>query len=164
MSEWEPPRSSSRELTTDCLYDYPGYSNCASRCRVRLYEAPGRSPVFLVEELQDNPGTSITNMAEYLAAELATRHCPERLEAAEPFHWIEHYPRTESEKRRGMVEYSLVTFASYRPTVVTQWGRRRRKLGKPDWRYVDGQTIEDLLAEPATGRGEAGMQPEDFFR
>jgi hypothetical protein len=164
MTEHEPPRSESLELTTDEVYDYLGYSNCESRCRVRFYEAPGLSPVFLVEELQDNPGTSITNMVEYLAAELAARHCPQRLEEPEPFRWIERYPRTESERRQGMVEYSLVTFASYRPTVVTRWGRRRRKLGKADWRYVDGATIEQLLEGLPSDRGEDQLKADDFFR
>jgi hypothetical protein len=157
-------RASSLSLAADYIYEYRGYSNCESRCRVRIYEAPGQSPVFLVEELADNPGTSITNMAEYLAAELATRHFPERLEEPEPFRWIEHYPRTEDERRRGMVEYSLVTFSSYRPTVVRQWGHLRRRLGKPDWRYVDGETIEELLHGPARERPEGWKEAEEFFR
>jgi hypothetical protein len=119
MTEHEPPRSASLELTTDEVYDYLGYSNCESRCRVRFYEAPGPSPVLLVEELQDNPGTSITNMVEYLAAELAARHCPQRLEEPEPFRWIERYPRTERERRQGMVKYSLVTS----PPTARPWSR-----------------------------------------
>jgi len=164
MTEREPPRSESLQLTTDYVYDYAGYSNCESRCRVRIYDGPDQSPVFLVEELQDNPGTSITNMVEYLAAELATRHCPQRLEEPEPFRWIERYPRTERERRRGMLEYSLVTFASYRPTVVMRWGRRRRTLGKADWRYVDGTTIEQLLEAPPADPPHDQRGADDFFR
>jgi hypothetical protein len=145
MAERAPPL----QLKAEYLYDYRGYSNCASRCRVRIYEAPDQTPVFLLEELSDNPGTSITNMAEYLAAELAAKHYPHRLEEPEPFRWIEYYPRSESERRRGMVEYSLVAFSTYRPSVVSVWGGRRIKLGKPDGRYVDQQTVEEILSGPA---------------
>jgi hypothetical protein len=57
--------------------------------------------VFLLEELEDNPGTLIINMAEYLAAELAALHCPLQLEEARPSPWIERYPRMRSESAAG---------------------------------------------------------------
>ena len=141
MREHEPREHRPMELTHDYIHEYEGYGGCESRCRVRLYQQAGQSPVFMLEELNDNPGTSITNMAEVLAA----RHCPERLEEPDPFRWIEHYPKTERERRVGMVEYSLVTFASYRPRVEHYQGKRRTRLGKPDWKYVSEEVVREIL-------------------
>jgi hypothetical protein len=129
----------------DYVHEYEGYGRCPSRCRIRFYGAGDRPPVFLLRELTDNPGTSITNMAEYLAAELAARHGPQRLEEHEPLLWIEHYLRTERERRLGMVEYSLATFSSYRPCVERYHGSLRRKLGAPAWKYVDKEMIREIL-------------------
>lgn len=82
-----------RRLTCDYRYRYRGHWTDGGVCRVRAYEAPGATPVLLVTELPENENTSVTNMAEYLAAELIARHFPHRFEDAEPVIWVEHYPQ-----------------------------------------------------------------------
>lgn len=47
--------------------------NCAGICRIRIDEAPEHIPVALCSSLAKNDGASITNLAEYIAAEVLTR-------------------------------------------------------------------------------------------
>ncbi len=101
------------KLTRDERYRYRGYHTDGGVCRVRIYEAPGRPPVFLVTELPENRNTSITNLAEYVAAEVWERYLTAGHDP--PFIWVEHYPPTEAHGRRGHDEtWDLVTFARYR--------------------------------------------------
>ena len=58
-------------------------------------------PGQICSQPPDNPNTSITNMAEYLAAEDMGDH-----QLPTPIFWIEHYPEHEGEIR----EYSLVGY------------------------------------------------------
>jgi hypothetical protein len=46
----------------------------------------------ICSQLPDNPNTSVTNMAEYLAAEIIGE-----LSLPTPLTWIEHYPQHEGE-------------------------------------------------------------------
>jgi len=52
--------------------------------------------VIVASELDDNAGSSVTNMAEYLATEVVARHFPHLLDApaaaGQPVVWLEHYP------------------------------------------------------------------------
>jgi hypothetical protein len=57
----------------------------------------------ICSQLPDNPNTSVTNMAEYLAAEIIGE-----LSLPTPLTWIEHYPQHEGE----IGEYLLVRFSS----------------------------------------------------
>jgi hypothetical protein len=41
------------------------------RCRIRIYREDGRAAVVVCSQLPDDDSTSVTNMAEYLAVELA---------------------------------------------------------------------------------------------
>jgi hypothetical protein len=63
-------------------------------------------------QLPDNLNTSVTNMAEYLAAEVIEEHS-----LPTPLTWIEHYPEHEGE----IGEYSLMKFS--------RWGMRKVILG-----------------------------------
>jgi hypothetical protein len=76
--------------TADFRYAYRGYWDDGGFCRVRLFAAPARSPLIVVSQLEECRNTSITNMAEYLAAEIGAKHFPDRFEHPEPFTWIEH--------------------------------------------------------------------------
>jgi hypothetical protein len=53
----------------------------------------------ICSQLPDNENTSVTNMAEYLAAEVI-----EKRDLPSPLVWVEHYPEHEGE----IGEYSLV--------------------------------------------------------
>ena len=57
------------------------------------------SPVMLLTELPDNTNTSVTNMLEYLVAEIGTLLMPHRFDDDEPFTVIEHYPAQPGHQR-----------------------------------------------------------------
>ncbi len=90
--------------THDYVHRYRGYWSDGGKCRIRIYQEDGQAPVVVCSQLPDNDNTSVTNMAEYLAAEVAERHS-----LPTPLTWIEHYP----ENRGGPGEWSLVSFSSW---------------------------------------------------
>jgi hypothetical protein len=54
--------------THDYVHRYRGYWSDGGRCRIRIYREDGRTPMIAYSHLPDNPNTSVTNIAEYLAA------------------------------------------------------------------------------------------------
>jgi hypothetical protein len=48
--------------------------------------------VVICSQLPDNDNTYVTNLAEYLAAEIIREHC-----LSTPMVWVEHYPEHEGE-------------------------------------------------------------------
>jgi len=53
-------------------FHYEGYNNCQSHCWVDIFflqkrNQHGHDTIVLFSAAQDNPGTSITNMSEYIA-------------------------------------------------------------------------------------------------
>jgi hypothetical protein len=128
--------------TRDYEHTYDGMGNHEGVCRIRIYEASGRAPVVLCSTLAKNDGTSITNLAEYIAAEVLTRFFRDRLESGgEPVIWIEYYPLQESP-----FEHLLrVTFARYTPEVVPGPQVWRTRLGEPAWHPITYEEIEALI-------------------
>lgn len=57
------------KLWIDIVMAYRGYHGCPSKCGVQIYEPtqPGETYVAIYTELDDNPGTSVTNAAETIA-------------------------------------------------------------------------------------------------
>jgi hypothetical protein len=88
--------------THDYIHHYRGYWSDGGKCRIRIYQGDGQAPVVACSQLPDNPNTSVTNMAEYLAAEVIEEH-----QLPTPLKWIEHYPEHKGE----IGEYSLVRFS-----------------------------------------------------
>ena len=131
------------ELTHDYVYQYEGYGRAASECRVRIYEGPEKPPVFLLQELESNPGTSITNMAEYLAAEvIKERSLPT------PLTWIEHYPEHEGE----VGEYSLVMFSAWELEEDCLGGVWRCRVGSPAWSPISSEDFDSLVEDMVSER------------
>ena len=58
----------------DHIHHYRGYWSDGGRCRIRTYRGEGDSPVAVCSQPPDNGNTSVTNMAEYLAAEVIEGH------------------------------------------------------------------------------------------
>jgi hypothetical protein len=56
--------------THDYIHYYRGYWSEGGECRIRIYQADGQAPVVICSQLPNNTNTSVTNMAEYLAAEV----------------------------------------------------------------------------------------------
>jgi hypothetical protein len=92
--------------THDYVHHYRGYWSDGGRCRIRIYQGDGRAPMVICSQPPDNPNTSVTNMAEYLAAKVIEDHS-----MSTPLAWIEHYPEHEGE----IGEYSLVRFSGWHP-------------------------------------------------
>jgi hypothetical protein len=125
----------------DYVHHYKGYWSDGGRCRIRIYREEGRAPVVICSQPPDNPNTSITNMAEYLAAEVIEGH---RLPA--PLKWIEHYPEHEGE----IGEYSLVRFSSWDLVDVFLGGVWRYRLGSPWWSPLCREEV-DVATSPSGG-------------
>lgn len=54
-------------------YDFIGFGGCESKCKV--YITIMHDIAFICfEELEDNNGTSVTNMSEYLATQIVEKH------------------------------------------------------------------------------------------
>ena len=106
--------------THDYIHNYRGYWSDGGRCRIRIYQDEVRAPVVMCTQLPDNDNTSVTNMAEYLAAEVIEEHKPPSL-----LTWIEHYPEHEGE----IGEYSLVRFSPWTPEEVYLGGVWRHRIG-----------------------------------
>jgi len=143
--------------TADFRYAYRGYYDEGGICRVRLFQAKTLPPVIVVSQLEENQNTSITNMAEYLAAEIGAKHFPERFEQRDPFVFIEHYRHPEEEDPLLRELWSRVRFDSYTPRLVTLGAVVRTKLGTPRWTYLPVREVARLIgaAEMADhGEGE----------
>jgi len=162
MSErfrYVPPEEESWPLpkTADFHYAYRGYYDEGGLCRVRLFRAETRPPVVVVSQLEENRNTSVTNMAEYLAAEIGAKHFPERFEARDPFVFIEHYRHPEEKDPTLREIWSKVRFDSYTPRLVTLGGVMRTKLGTPRWTYLPPTEVAGLIGpSEMADRGEDG--------
>jgi len=133
--------------TADFRHAYRGYYDEGGICRVRLFGKEHLPPVVAVSQLEENRNTSVTNMAEYLAAEIGAKYFPERLETREPFVWLEHYSHPEEEDPTLREIWSRVTFDSYTPRLVTLGGVLRTKLGLPRFKYLPTPQVARLIGE-----------------
>src|SRR5215212_6553490 len=99
--------------THDYIHHYRGYWSEGGKCRIRVYYEEGQDTVVVCSQVPENKNTSVTNMAEYLAAEVIEEHG-----LATSLAWIEHYP----EHRGKLCEYFLARFSC--------WRRREACLGE----------------------------------
>jgi hypothetical protein len=124
--------------THDYIHHYRGYWSDGGKCRIRIYREAGRSPLLICSQLQDNHNTSVTNMVEYIAAEVI-----EEYSLPTPLTCIEHYPEHEGE----IGEYSLVKFSSWELTKVCLGGVWRYRVGSPRWSPLPPDEVEFLLRD-----------------
>ncbi|CAN5567354.1 hypothetical protein BH24ACT21_BH24ACT21_11140 [soil metagenome] len=130
-------------LTQEYIHNRQGYRFGARCCWVRIYLGEeGDAPVVICEELRDG-GVFVSELSEYLAAEVIRRHFPEGLpDLRRPLLWIEHRPT----RRRGPGRYRLVTFSSYTPVPVGAGFVRREKLGDTVGReFLDAREVGILI-------------------
>ncbi|MDA8068442.1 MAG: hypothetical protein M0T77_07510 [Actinomycetota bacterium] len=64
------------QLTCECVLALPGLGDMQGICHVRAFEKPGRRPVVIVGERNDNSGTYIPNGVEMLAHTIHQQRCP----------------------------------------------------------------------------------------
>lgn len=68
-------------------FEYPGFHGCRSGCGLEIVPLPDGRTLVIATERADNPGTSVTNVAEHLASFVCDRFGidPDKLV------WVEHY-------------------------------------------------------------------------
>ena len=115
-------------------FDYAGYWGCDSHCDLFII-----GNLVIATEASDNPGTSITNMAEHLA----TRVCYHFSLDPEAMIWIEHYPERGHEYlHRPIAEsWDLVNFDRGVETDGTT------RFLHPKWKHLEFETVEALKAQ-----------------
>ncbi len=129
-------------LATDYIHSYKGVAEVYSRCRIRLYlpQEDRDAAVVICSELPDNPGTSVLNAAEQIAAEII-----KHFRLPSPPVWIEHHPQ---ELTNGQAEtFDLVTFAHYKVKDTLRGGVLHQEIGQPTRKRLDRASIEVLVGQ-----------------
>ena len=95
---------------------------------------------MICSEVPNNPGGSITNSAETIAAGLIQAN-----ELPTPLVWIEHWPEECTE---GQETFELVVFSSYKVTKRAPYlGETRAWIGDATWKTLDRTAVELLVGE-----------------
>ena len=144
-------------------------------CRIVVYvPEPGDAarPVIVAEEPPDNPGPSVTNGAEALAALVVARHFPHLLDAPadprQPVVWLERYAPAAGTRQgrvppqsggRAREDFDLVTFHPWRLRIVHRGGAPARMLGAPAWRRLAPAEAAALLGAGRL-RADFGYWPD----
>ncbi len=76
-------------LTRQSLLRYQGLFGFDGLCHIRVFEQPRKRPVVIAGNLDDNPGTMITNAIEMVADAIRRN-----ITGGREFELIEHYPVT----------------------------------------------------------------------
>ena len=127
-------------LASDYIHPYKDAGGRRAHCRVRIYlpDEVRDAPVVVCSEVPNNPGGSITNSAEVIAAGVIQAN---RLPT--PLVWIEHWPEESTE---GQETFELVVFASYEVTERAPYlGEMREWIGDATWKRLDRSTVEILV-------------------
>lgn len=144
-------------------YPYTGFY-CTAFCRIRVFQDDDpidpfavanpdalsrepKPPVILATELVANTGTSITNVAEFLAVDVVTNLLPAY--QWRPIIWVEHYEReSELVLRQLGPGLSFVRFAHYYPVYRPLSGRIKPAFGKAEWFHATPDEVERLIGQP----------------
>jgi hypothetical protein len=132
-------------LASDYIYPYKDAGGGPAHCRVRIYlpDDMRDTPVVICSELPNNPGGSITNSAEVIAAGVIWAN-----ELPTPLVWIEHWPEESTDG--GEETFDLVNFSSYEVTERAPYlGQTRPWIGGATWKPLDCATVEALVGGKA---------------
>jgi len=128
-------------LASDYIHPYKDAGGRRAHCRVRIYlpDEVRDAPVVVCSEVPNNPGGSITNSAEVIAAGVIQAN---RLPT--PLVWIEHWPKESTEG--GAETFDLVVFSSYEVTERAPYLRETRAwIGDATWKPLDRTSVEALV-------------------
>jgi hypothetical protein len=130
-------------LASDYIHPYKDAGSRTAQCRVRIYlpDDVRDAPVVICSELPNNPGGSITNSAEVVAAGVIRAK-----ELPIPLVWIEHWPKEST----GVMEetFDLVVFSSYEVVETAPYlGETRTWIGDATWKRLDRDTVEVLVRD-----------------
>jgi len=131
-------------------FEYRGFLGCKCFCDLEIVRLIDRRTLVIATEREDNPGTSITNVAEHLASNVCVRFGIE----PEKLIWIEHYGYPDPLQRPRT--YELVTFRRRRPEIIPwpsavlspkpdNWSGY---FDEPDWQPMKEETWQELGIEP----------------
>ena len=107
------------------------------KCRLRVWQEPEQVPVVLFTELDDNAGTSITNMIEHIAWEAFK--LLERPTSG--IQVIEHY------RDRGMVRGKAIYKEEFDMVTFTQIANG---FDDPCWRRICKEEVERIIGNILT--------------
>ena len=127
-------------LASDYIHPYKDAGGRPSHCRVRicLPDDVLNAPVVVCSELPNNPGGSITNSAETIAAGVILAS-----ELITPLVWIEHWPQETTDVEET---FELVAFSSYEVVQRAPYlGETRAWIGEPTWKPLDRTAVELLV-------------------
>jgi hypothetical protein len=127
-------------LASDYIHSYKDAGGRPAHCRVRIYlpEDIHDVPVVICSELPNNPGGSITNSAEVVAAGVVRAN-----ELPTPLVWIEHWPEESTE---GQETFELVVFSSYEAVERALYlGETQAWIGDAIWKRLDRASVEVMV-------------------
>ena len=128
-------------LASDYIHPYKDAGGRSAHCRVRIYlpDDSGDALVVICSELPNNPGGSITDSAEVIAAGVIQAN-----ELPTPLVWIEHWPKESSGE--GEERFDLVVFSRYQVTERAPYlGETRAWIGDATWKPLDRTSVEVLM-------------------
>jgi hypothetical protein len=128
-------------LASDYIHPYRSAGGRQARCRVRIYLPDDAldAPVVICSELPNNPGGSITNSAEVIAAGVIRAN-----ELLTPLVWIEHWSKEST--GGGAETFELVIFSSYEVEERAPYlGETRARIGGATWKPLNRATVEVLV-------------------
>jgi Family of unknown function (DUF6166) len=125
----------------ETIFHCAGYFGCASKCRLRwikCQKAGTEKVVVIATELPDNPGTSLSDRAEHLAAEVCRCFGIDPVELI----FVEHYPASYGCKHalRGSLNAERFDLVSFE----IEGGTFRR----PKWIPIKKELVENLIGRP----------------
>ena len=106
--------------------------------RIYLPDDMHDEPVVIGSELPSNPGGSITNSVEVIAAGVIRANG-----LPTPLVWIEYWPEETTE---GHETFELVVFSNYEATERAPYlGETRAWIGDDTWKQLDRTAVESLV-------------------
>ena len=120
-------------------FEFRGFRGCRCHCGLAILPRPDGRVVVVATECDDNPGTSVTNVAEELATVVVTTF---RIDPAKLV-WIEHYPPGKIHGKRE--DWDLASF-----TVKRDAGGQFLAFDDPVWQPMTPQDWANLGLDPAT--------------
>src|SRR5215204_4752080 len=128
-------------LASDYIHPYKDASGSSAHCRVRIHlpDDMHDRPVVICSELPNNPGGSITNSAEVIAAGVIQAN-----ELSTPLVWIEHWPKESTDA--GEETFELVVFSSYEVEERAPYlGESRAWIRDATWKTLDRASVAILV-------------------
>jgi hypothetical protein len=128
-------------LASDYIHPYKDAGGRPARCCIRIYLSDDMrdAPVVVCSEVPNNPGGSITNTAEVIAAGVIQAN-----ELPTPLVWIEHWPKESTDG--GEETFELVVFSSYEIVERAPYlGEARAWIGDATWKRLDRASVEVLV-------------------